>query len=445
MRKSLSILAITNILLWLFCFFIYFDYGNKQVWISFIILLILISVFAIRNMHDTQNDLDELVENAYTLRYYNYSSDETIQELNHILRNFRNQTEQQKASIKGMSENLQALLSHLTMGMFLVDRKKNIVIHSKSLPNYFPDTKIDFKVLDDISRTDIKSLVKQTFLSTKTIKKELRGFHEGDLILEVTVVPILNDVQETEQVLVLLYDLTMIRNYEKLNMDFISNASHELRTPVTSIKGFAETIKSMPQDEEVLKKEFLDIIYNESLRLEHIVEHMLTLSKVKKTQLQKTDIDLNEFLQYIGNSLKHQLQQKHLHLKYDLEANVIIESDKYLLSQIILNLLSNAIRYTEDGGDIMVITRETKDNITICVKDTGIGISQLEIERIFERFYRVNKGRSRQSGGTGLGLSIVKELSQILSGKISVSSQLGQGSIFTLTLPSSIISEKKEA
>ena len=139
------------------------------------------------------------------------------------------------------------------------------------------------------------------------------------------------------------------------------------------------------------------------------------------------------------------MQQKHLHLKYDLEANVIIESDKYLLSQIILNLLSNAIRYTEDGGDIMVITRETKDNITICVKDTGIGISQLEIERIFERFYRVNKGRSRQSGGTGLGLSIVKELSQILSGKISVSSQLGQGSIFTLTLPSSIISEKKEA
>lgn len=443
MRKNLSILLITNILLWLFCFLIFFDYGNKHVWLSFICLLIVLIIIVIKNLYTTQKELDELVENAYTLRYYNYSSDVAIQELNQILRNFRNQTEQQKTNIKGMSENLQALLSYLTMGIFLVDRKQNIVINSKSLPNYFPDTKNDYKVLDDISRMDIKSLVKQAFLSAKPIKKELRGFHEGDLILEVTVVPILNDDKETEQVLVLLYDLTPIRNYEKLNMDFISNASHELRTPVTSIKGFAETIKSMPQEEDILKNEFLDIIYNESLRLEHIVEHMLTLSKVKKTQLQKTDINLNEFLQYIGNSLKHQLQQKSLHLTYDLEANVTIESDKYLLSQIILNLLSNAIRYTEEGGDILIFTNLTKDSIIISVKDTGIGISQLEIERIFERFYRVNKGRSRQSGGTGLGLSIVKELSQILSGNISVSSQLGQGSIFTLTLPKGVIVDKK--
>lgn len=283
-------------------------------------------------------------------------------------------------------------------------------------------------------------LLRKLLSQKKTIKKELKGYHDGDLILEVTAVPIFNQYGTVFQVLVLLYDLTTIRDYEKLNMDFISNASHELRTPVTSIKGFAETIKNMPEEEQTLKDEFLDIIYNESLRLEHIVEHMLTLSKVNKTQLQKTEIALNDFLYYIGNSMKHQLHEKHLQLSFDLAEDVTIKSDKYLLSQILLNLMSNAIRYTDEGGKITISTAFKEGKIQITVSDTGIGISKLEQDRIFERFYRVNKGRSRQSGGTGLGLSIVKELSQVLGGQVFVKSQIGKGSHFTLEFPKSITS-----
>ncbi|KHD46066.1 two-component system histidine kinase PnpS [Streptococcus hongkongensis] len=441
MKKWLNSLVITCTLLLLTNLLIALNFGNKTVWSSMAGVFCLLLLFFFKKLYDCHKDLRDLIDHSQTVNYFNSSKDKDIQELTHLLVSFRKASQEQEINIKTMSDNLQALLSHLTMGMFLVNRKQEILIHSHSLPNYFPDTKPRYKNLDDISRMDIKALVKQTFDSKETIKKELRGFHEGDLILEVTAVPIVNEDKITDQILVLLYDLTTIRAYEKLNMDFISNASHELRTPVTSIKGFAETIKSMSEDEATLKNEFLDIIYNESLRLEHIVEHMLTLSKVKKTQLQKTEINLTEFLQYIGNSLKHQLQQKHLTLHFDLKAPVIIVSDKYLLSQIILNLLSNAIRYTEDGGDIVLVTRELADTITISVKDTGIGISQLEIERIFERFYRVNKGRSRQSGGTGLGLSIVKELSQLLSGTVSVSSRLGSGSVFTLTLPKRMIKQ----
>lgn len=343
-----------------------------------------------------------------------------------------------------LSGNLEALISHLTMGMLLVNKEKEIVIYSKSLPNYFPEAGQLFERIEDIGRTDIKAAVSQAFDTRLTVKKELKGFHDGDLILEVTAIPISNQAGEIEQVLVLLYDLTTIRAYEKLNMDFVSNASHELRTPVTSIKGFAETIKNMPEDEKELKAEFLDIIYNESLRLEHIVEHMLTLSRVKKTQLQKTHFSVNEFLRYIGNSMKHQLDQKQLQLDFALDQDLTIESDKYLLSQILLNLMSNAIRYTDEGGTITISSHFDGHHLGISVKDTGIGISQIELDRIFERFYRVNKGRSRQSGGTGLGLSIVKELSQILGGEVTVQSRLGKGSQFTLTLPSHLIREMTE-
>ncbi|MTB48304.1 two-component system histidine kinase PnpS [Streptococcus uberis] len=345
-----------------------------------------------------------------------------------------------KEESQKLSSNLEALTSHLTMGMFLVSETKDIQLYSKSLPHYFPDADKPFQKIEDIGRTDVKAVVAQAFITKKTIKKELKGYNDGDLILEVTAVPIFNQYGTVFQVLVLLYDLTTIRDYEKLNMDFISNASHELRTPVTSIKGFAETIKNMPEEEQTLKDEFLDIIYNESLRLEHIVEHMLTLSKVNKTQLQKTEIALNDFLYYIGNSMKHQLHEKHLQLSFDLAEDVTIKSDKYLLSQILLNLMSNAIRYTDEGGKITISTAFKEGKIQITVSDTGIGISKLEQDRIFERFYRVNKGRSRQSGGTGLGLSIVKELSQVLGGQVFVKSQIGKGSHFTLEFPKSITS-----
>lgn len=345
-----------------------------------------------------------------------------------------------KEESQKLSSNLEALTSHLTMGMFLVSETKDIQLYSKSLPHYFPDADKPFQKIEDIGRTDVKAVVAQAFITKKTIKEELKGYHDGDLILEVTAVPIFNQYGTVFQVLVLLYDLTTIRDYEKLNMDFISNASHELRTPVTSIKGFAETIKNMPEEEQTLKDEFLDIIYNESLRLEHIVEHMLTLSKVNKTQLQKTEIALNDFLYYIGNSMKHQLHEKHLQLSFDLAEDVTIKSDKYLLSQILLNLMSNAIRYTDEGGKITISTAFKEGKIQITVSDTGIGISKLEQDRIFERFYRVNKGRSRQSGGTGLGLSIVKELSQVLGGQVFVKSQIGKGSHFTLEFPKSITS-----
>ncbi|HEK9990333.1 TPA: two-component sensor histidine kinase [Streptococcus equi subsp. zooepidemicus] len=345
---------------------------------------------------------------------------------------------QKEARLKSLSKNVEAVTSHLTMGMLLVSNQRELLLTSKSLPAYFPEAKPPFVVLEDLKRMDLIALVNQVFDQKQTLKKELTGLHDGDLILEVTLVPIFNQSHVVKEVLVLLYDLTAIRHYERLNLEFIANASHELRTPVTSIKGFAETIKEMPDDETSLKEDFLDIIYNESLRLERIVEHLLTLSKVNKTPLDLTEFQLRSFLLYTGQSMRPQLEQKQLELSYALEDSIVVTSDQYLLSQIMLNLLSNAIQYTDNGGRIQLSSQRVAGGVAITVADTGIGISQIELDRIFERFYRVNKGRSRQSGGTGLGLAIVKELSQLLGGQITVTSQLGEGSQFTLFLPEAI-------
>ncbi|HEX1497013.1 TPA: two-component sensor histidine kinase, partial [Streptococcus pneumoniae] len=336
---------------------------------------------------------------------------------------------------KDLAETMEVLLSHLTMGTFLVSAQGQMLLSSRSLPHYFPDVDGDISSLDDLKRMDIRNLVHQAFDQKTRLKQEVSGFHEGDLILEVTAVPVFSPTQSVEAVLVLLYDLTTIRTYEKLNLAFVSNASHELRTPVTSIKGFAETIKGMSAEEEALKDDFLDIIYKESLRLEHIVEHLLTLSKAQQMPIQWTTLSLAEFVQDLTQSLQPQLKKKDLQLKVQVPDDVTLVSDSQLLSQILLNLLSNAIRYTEQGGKIEVKTQKVNEGIKISVSDTGIGISQLEQDRIFERFYRVNKGRSRQTGGTGLGLAIVKELSQLLGGQVTVTSQLGRGSCFTIFLP----------
>lgn len=345
---------------------------------------------------------------------------------------------QKEARLKALSKNVEAVTSHLTMGMLLVSNQRELLLTSKSLPAYFPEAKPPFVVLEDLKRMDLIALVNQVFDQKQTLKKELTGLHDGDLILEVTLVPIFNQSYVVKEILVLLYDLTAIRHYERLNLEFIANASHELRTPVTSIKGFAETIKEMPDDETGLKEEFLDIIYNESLRLERIVEHLLTLSKANKTLLDLTEFQLEDFLIYTGQSMRPQLEHKQLELSYSLEEHLVVTSDQYLLSQIMLNLLSNAIQCTDNGGRIQLSSQRVAGGVAITVSDTGIGISQIELDRIFERFYRVNKGRSRQSGGTGLGLAIVKELSQLLGGQMTVTSQLGEGSQFTLFLPEAI-------
>jgi two-component system phosphate regulon sensor histidine kinase PhoR len=241
-----------------------------------------------------------------------------------------------------------------------------------------------------------------------------------------------------------LHDITAIRRLEKVRSEFVANVSHELKTPVAAVKGFAETLLAGAMNDPEIAKSFLQIIYDESERLNRLIGDILELSKVesKRVPLLFSPVHLNSFVRKTLDMMQSSAVKKDISLDMQVDPELYMEADEDRLRQIMINLLSNGINYTPEGGKVKVQVEEVtaagdggEDKIRITISDTGIGIPKKDLPRIFERFYRVDKARSRSSGGTGLGLSIVKHLVELHKGSIRVESDIGLGSKFILDLP----------
>jgi two-component system phosphate regulon sensor histidine kinase PhoR len=221
-----------------------------------------------------------------------------------------------------------------------------------------------------------------------------------------------------------------------MRKEFVANVSHELRTPLTSIKGFIETLMDGAISEQETALKFLSIIHQETERLNNLIADTLEISKLEsgQTELKKSEVFLDQLVEDIVLSVENRLRDKQLDLKMDLAVNSVF-GDEDLLREVIINLLDNAIKYTPAGGSVVVGSRQKSEGVEFFVKDTGIGIPAESLPRLFERFYRVDKGRSREMGGTGLGLSIVKHIVDRHGGKVFVNSELGKGSEFAFLLP----------
>jgi len=242
--------------------------------------------------------------------------------------------------------------------------------------------------------------------------------------------------QTVYHVLVLCNDITQWHRLERMRSDFIGNVSHELKTPITAIQGFAETLSSEVEDEET-RIAFLRVIYDESVRMGRLVEDLLTLSKLEsqETALDFQSVELAPVVQRALDPLQEEARKRNLLLTIESAPQVSVWGDEGKLLQVFINLLMNAIHYTPEGGRISVSLEVFLDRVKVHVSDTGIGIPEEHIKRIFERFYRVDRDRSRASGGTGLGLAIVKHIVGAHGGEVGVDSQLGKGSDFWFTLP----------
>lgn len=241
-------------------------------------------------------------------------------------------------------------------------------------------------------------------------------------------------LKSREEMILTLHDITEFKNLEKIKRDFILNASHELRTPLTSIKGFIETMEEDPQGDH---KKYLEIIHRNVDRLMFIVRDLLMMAELeeKDISLELDMIDVADMIHRVLFGFEKTLSQKSLKLTVDIPPELPkIEGDALKLEQIFINLIDNAIKYTEKGS-LTIGCSQQSDFINCTVQDTGIGIAEEYLPRIFERFYVVDKSRSRKSGGTGLGLSIVKHIIKLHNGEISVKSVLGKGTIVTVRLP----------
>ena len=233
------------------------------------------------------------------------------------------------------------------------------------------------------------------------------------------------------------HDVTEIMRLEQIRRDFVANASHELRTPLAAISGFAETLLSNRSLSEGDRQRYIEVIDRHADRLTHLVTDLLELSRIesRKVELDVTGVDVAELSERIVEDLHEVTSEKDLIVSVERRGQPVARADAGALEQVLVNLVDNAIKYTEPGGEIVVRVEEDGDRVAVSVIDDGIGIPVEDQERIFERFYRVDKARSRELGGTGLGLAIVKHLVQSQRGTIVVESEPGRGSTFRVTLP----------
>lgn len=332
---------------------------------------------------------------------------------------------------------LEAMLSSMTAGVITINGLNEILLYNKAflditnmgnrnikgqqLYNIFRNAAV-FDAIDHV-RENNTSVTKEG-----TILKE--GYHS----IRVTAAPLSGDGAKRFGVLLIIDDITQIKKLESMRSDFVSNVTHELKTPLTSIRGFIDTLKNGAIKDETVANRFLDIIDIEAERLYNLIQDILLLSEIEsKRDSEMNACDINNTASEVLALLVPKLPDN-VELIFNPEPVRAYYCNPDRIKQLLINLLDNAMKYTEKGS-ITLDCREEDNKLLIRVKDTGIGIEEEHLDRIFERFYRVDKGRSRKQGGTGLGLSIVKHIAELYNGSIQVESKVGVGTVFTIYLP----------
>lgn len=339
---------------------------------------------------------------------------------------------------KIQSNRLKTTLENIPSSVLMIDKHGEIVVANSAYYEVFsPDQSVENKSYIGFINDKIEKLIMESFRTEKVIYEQI----EVDInnvhtkYFDVSCVPILSKSKKKLQgMVVVLHDITNLQKLENLRREFVANVSHELKTPITSIKGFAETLIEGAKNDEDSLNMFLNIILKESNRIESLVMDLLDLSHIEQqNEITTSYMNLSELAYTTIDNLQNQAQNKNITIESNIEQDVIFKANENKIAQVITNLLSNAINYsTNDNKVIVSVYREGK-KVNLEIQDFGIGISAEEQKHIFERFYRVDKARSRDSGGTGLGLSITKHIVEAHNGRISVVSRLNEGSTFKVT------------
>jgi two-component system phosphate regulon sensor histidine kinase PhoR len=277
----------------------------------------------------------------------------------------------------------------------------------------------------------IDMYLQRAFDTKESIKREIKYKNPEQKIIQATFIPLLNDEKKINGGLIVLTDITELRKLETVRNDFVANVSHELRTPLTSIVGYLDTLLESNVEDQELRNKFLKIIKDETDRLSNLINDLLNLSKIESQSIDLESDDFEEVLNKVINLLQKNARDKNIDFKVEIADELpAVYMVREQIKQVLINLIDNAIKYTPEGGEIKINVEEEGDKVYFSVKDSGIGIPKADQERIFERFYRVDKARSRSLGGTGIGLSIVRNIIKQHGSNIQVKSREGVGSEF---------------
>ncbi|EAE9054574.1 PAS domain-containing protein [Listeria monocytogenes] len=408
-----------------------------------LVIIAAISVFIARKITRPVREIIEvstdLANHKYDSRIHGKISGE-LQDLSISVNTLAESLETQMFEIKQNEQRLNAIVQNLVSGVMLINVDKQVIMTNRTMYQILGETEITGKTFYEVIKSfALSQLIEGTF-ETKTIQqKEIILYFPREMILDASVSPILGENGEITGIILLLHDITQIRHLENVRSEFVTNVSHELKTPVTALKGFAETLLDGAMYDEMLLKKFLTIIKEESDRLHRLIMDILALSRIEQNPVPENVelVEVDEVIEQSARTIFEMATEKNIQVIIPEKTipSVTIETDRDKLQQILINLLSNAINYTPVDGKVEVKLIEQEAEVIIEVTDNGIGIPAKDIDRVFERFYRVDKARSRHSGGTGLGLSIVKHLVENCGGRIEVESQEEVGSTFRVTLP----------
>ncbi|KXA14658.1 two-component system histidine kinase PnpS [Clostridium perfringens] len=415
--------------------------NSNYLLVGVILSLVIALLLTVKITNIILNPLKELEQLTSTIASGNFhkrvkinSKDDEIQRLGKSFNYMAEQLEITMERFKDKQNGLEAILKSMGSGVIAFDRDMNVLMINPYAKKIFGISGeiIGNKLLDYI--TD-KEIIKAFCDGKDRVEIEV-NYNDDPKILKIRKASIINE-PEIIGTVVVIQDITDIKKLENMRSQFVANISHELKTPLTSIKGFAETLRYVDDDET--RNKFLSIIDEESDRLARLLEDILCLYEIEQkrsTVLEEFNVD--EEIEKVYMLLNDQAKKKGVEIFLDTNSNCVLMGDKDKFKQMLLNLVSNSVKYTEKGGKVRVESYNRDMNLVLVIEDNGIGISAEDLPRIFERFYRVDKARSRESGGTGLGLAIVKHIVRLFDGEINVTSELGVGTKIVITIPINI-------
>jgi len=428
-------------------------YANRSFLFSSLfslILMIPVAYFLARSLADPISEMTrraiQLVSTTFDKKVQISSRDE-LGSLSKAISEIGSQLGNKIEEISKEKDYLQTILKGMMEGVLVVDGRGRILMVNDALRRLLSlaSDVSDKMPLEIIRNAELEGAIRRAIHDGENIALELDLDKSGEKTIEVNVVSILPSKRKTDEdsegvrgAIAVFHDITRLKQLEKIRQDFVANVSHELRTPLTTIKGYAETLLdgALKEDQAF---QFVQVIKRHTDRLTKIVEDLLMLSRIetKEFQLKLEVVSVRDFIDDVTDFVKDLAEKKKISLsRNEIPSSLSVQADRSHLEQILINLLDNAIKYTPEGGRVTIsaIEGDSKD-IQFLIEDNGIGIPKEDLSRVFERFYRVDKGRSKEMGGTGLGLSIVKHLVQAHGGRVWVESQPGKGSVFYFTLP----------
>lgn len=427
-----------------------YDFSSESKFIfiyAMVLALLITAVLGVLTSKSITDPINNVTEQAERMSYGDFSrgvvvkSEDEIGRLAEMFNVLREKLDLTLSEMSNEKSKLETILKYMADGLLAVDLN-GAIIHinpaATQMLDLLPEDIVDFDY-DQIMAKCGKHLTMETLLEGSKSGGAQETFDFKGSVFAMRYDRFKDENGQDKGVIIVIQDITERQKLENMQTDFVANVSHELKTPLTTIKSYTETLLDGAMEDPEITASFLGIVDTEADRMNRLVKDLLQLSRLdhqrERWSMKETNLVniLNTAIPKVALTARQ--KEQHLNVLYNEEAVIPVNVDRDRIEQVVLNVLSNAIKYTNEGGRIDIDVLESGNYVKVIVSDNGIGISEADIPRVFERFYRVDKARSRAMGGTGLGLPISKQIVEEHHGTLTIESQEGKGTNVTMTLP----------